>query len=328
MKRTGSVSGENHKEDEHFVFSIVPDQITLGPRMGIMVEVRAFSQHIGQISEPWECQVLVGSERKPKLAIKSNITANFITPSLLFNNPDLKFKYEWEKGVPAQAKVEELTITNTGPLKTTLSLKIEPPFSCSTETLVLEKDAEDTIRVEFDPSSKQDRVSDTINGKLVISHEGHPHKDTVPLSGEVCFPNLQILPPKIDFGCILNDTGKKKYLNLTNVSTMAVAYEWSFLEDAPNIDEQEEIDADNAAGAKKKKGKKKKKHLPINEVFDILPVSGILQPGQSENVEFTFYAGNGLAYSGMAVVSVDGGPDYDVPIQGESSNVSFKLSTN
>ena len=72
----------------------------------------------------------------------------------------------------------------------------------------------------------------------------------------------------------------------------------------------------------------KTRHLPINEVFDILPVSGILQPDQSENVEFTFYAGNGLAYSGMAVVSVDGGPDYDVPIQGESNNVSFRLSTN
>jgi len=80
-------------------------------------------------------------------------------------------------------------------------------------------------------------VSDTISGKLVISHEGHPHKDIVALSGQVCFPNLQILPPKIDFGCILNDTGKKKYLTLTNISTMPVAYEWSFLEDAPNIDE-------------------------------------------------------------------------------------------
>jgi len=55
---------------------------------------------------------------------------------------------------------------------------------------------------------------------------------------------------------------------------MAVAYEWSFLEDAPNIDEQEEIDADNEG--KRKKNKNKKKHLPINEVFDILPVSGIL----------------------------------------------------
>ena len=331
MKRTGSISGEPKEAEEQFVFSVVPDQITLGPRMGIMVEVRAYSHHIGQVSENWECQVLVGSERKPKAQIFSKITAEFITPSLQFtqpggnDSPKLDFKYEWEKGVQVMPKSKELVIKNTGPLKTTLGLKIEPPFSCSVETLTLEKDHEDTIRVEFDPSSKQDRVSDTINGKLVISHEGHPHKDIMPLSGQVCFPNLQILPPKIDFGCILNDTGKKKYLVLTNVSEMAVAYEWSFLEDAPNIDEQEEIDADNAG---KKKKKKKKKHLPINEVFDILPVSGILQPGQTENVEFTFYAGNGLAYNGMAVVSVDGGPDYDVPISGESNNVSFRLNTN
>ena len=78
---------------------------------------------------------------------------------------------------------------------------------------------------------------------------------------------------------------------------------------------------------KKKKKKKKAKILPINEVFDILPVSGILQPGETENVEFTFYAGNGLNYQGMAVCSVDGGPDYDVPITGDSSFVSYNLST-
>lgn len=160
--------------------------------MGIMIEVRAFSHQIGQISEPWQCQYIIGSDRKPKVAWSANIFANFITPSLQFNYPKLEFKYEWEKGVPAQAKIENLSIKNTGPLKTTLGLKIEPPFSCSVETLTLEKDHEDTVRVEFDPSSKQDRVSDTINGKLVISHEGHPHKDLVPLSGQVCFPNLQI----------------------------------------------------------------------------------------------------------------------------------------
>jgi len=55
MKRTGSVSGEKDKEEEQFVFSVVPDQITLGPKMGIMVEVRAYSHHVGQISEAWEC---------------------------------------------------------------------------------------------------------------------------------------------------------------------------------------------------------------------------------------------------------------------------------
>lgn len=68
MKRTGSILGENAKEEEQFVFSIVPEQISLGPKMGIMIEVRAFSHNIGLISEQWECQVLIGNERKPKVA--------------------------------------------------------------------------------------------------------------------------------------------------------------------------------------------------------------------------------------------------------------------
>ena len=91
---------------------------------------------------------------------------------------------------------------------------------------------------------------------------------------------------------------------------MPVAYEWSFLADAPIVDELDEIEE----GTKKKKKSKKNKKLPINEVFDILPVSGMLLPGQSENVEFTFYSGNGISYTGTAVCSCDGGPDYEVPI--------------
>jgi hydrocephalus-inducing protein len=168
---------------------------------------------------------------------------------------------------------------------------------------------------------KQDRLSDNISGKLTISHANHPHRDVVPLQGEVCFPNLQILPPNIDFGCILNDTSKRKYLVLTNISEMSVSYEWSFLEEETTslnaVQEEDET----------KKRKKKPKSLPINEVFDILPVSGRLEPGQTENVEFTFQAGHGLLYNGIAVCSVDGGPDYEVPIIGESSFVDFKLST-
>ena len=180
---------------------------------------------------------MVGNERKPKPVYFANIVGNFITPTLLFNNPKLDFKYLWEKGVPSMPIAKDLTIKNTSPLITTISLKIDPPFSCPVEKLTLEKDATDTVKIEFDPGMKQDRVSDHINGKMTISHEGHPHKDTVLLQGEVCFPNLQILPAKIDFGCILNDTSKKKYLVLTNISEMAVAYEWSFLEDAPILNE-------------------------------------------------------------------------------------------
>ena len=55
MKKTGSISGAQpeKEQEEQFVFSVVPDQVTLGPKMGIMIEVRAFSHQIGDISEPW-----------------------------------------------------------------------------------------------------------------------------------------------------------------------------------------------------------------------------------------------------------------------------------
>jgi hydrocephalus-inducing protein len=294
------------------VFTVIPETVVLNPKMGIMVEFRANSSQTGKISEPWQCQVVIGNDRKPKNVFNPIIFGNFITPILQFNQPQLKFKYLWEKGVPAAPITTDLSISNMGPLPTTINLKIDQPFSCPSEKLTLEKDAKEVIRVDFDPGMKQDRLSDHISGKLTISHDGHPHKDIVALEGEVCFPNLQILPPKIDFGCILNDTSKKKYLTLSNISEMPVAYEWSFLEDAPILEEIEE-DAMTTGGKKKKKSKKSKK-LPINEVFDILPVSGMLMPGQTENVEFTFYSGSGINYTGTAVCSCDGGPDYEVPI--------------
>lgn len=137
-----------------------------------------------------------------------------------------------------------LSLANAGPLPTTVTLRIDPPFSCATERLTLMPGEEivkgervslkrepETISIDFDPGMKQDRLSDNISGKLTISHANHPHRDVVQLQGEVCFPNLQIVPPNIDFGCILNDTSKRKYLVLTNISEMPVSYEWSFLEE-------------------------------------------------------------------------------------------------
>ena len=56
---------------------------------------------------------------------------------------------------------------------------------------------------------------------------------------------------------------------------MPVNYEWSFLEE--EITNLNAMRQDDDKKAKKKT--KKAKMLPINEVFDILPVSGVLMPG-------------------------------------------------
>lgn len=194
-------------------------------------------------------------------------------PSIVPSEQKLNFVYTWEKGVASRPISKPLTIQNSGPLATTITLKIDPPFSCPTEKLTLNDNTPEIINIDFDPGAQNDRLSDILSGKLTISHEKHNHKDYVNLSGQLCFPNLNIVPPNIDFGCILNDTSKKKYLVLTNPSKMAVNYEWSFLEE-----EQTNLNtvAEEEEGRKKKK---KSKVLPINEVFDILPVSGRLMPG-------------------------------------------------
>jgi hydrocephalus-inducing protein len=212
-----------------------------------------------------------------------------------------------------------LQISNIGDLPTTVTLKIVPPFSCNSEVLTLPPGHKETINIDFDPGMRQDRMSGVNESKLQITHKGHPQKDFVELFGEVCYPNLNITPPTINFGTILNDTSKKRYITMTNISEMVCTYDWSFLEEETTSLNKNEDDSPK---------KNKKKQTPINEVFDILPVSGILKEGETETVEFTYYSGHGMKYNGIAVCSVDGGPDYQVPLVGESSFVSYKLSVS
>jgi hydrocephalus-inducing protein len=267
-----------NEEEVKFVFTVVPEQMLLNPKMGYQVQFRANSFNVGEVKETWQCQAQIGGDRKPKVAFSTVVRGEFITPSLSFSEPKLYFKYLWEKGVASMPINKTLTLANAGPLPTTITLRIDPPFSCATERLTLPpadpnvETKPEVISIDFDPGMKQDRLSDNITGKLTIAHKEHPHRDNVQLQGEVCFPNLQIVPPNIDFGCILNDTSKRKYLVLTNISEMPVSYEWSFLEEeTTSLNAVQEVD-------ETKKRKKKPKNLPINEVFDILPVSGRLEP--------------------------------------------------
>lgn len=51
-----------------------------------------------------------------------------------------------------------------------------------------------------------------------------------------------------------------------------------------------------------------------SQTFDILPIKGLLKPGDVENMEFSYFAYPSLKASGLAVCHVEGGPDYEVDI--------------
>jgi hydrocephalus-inducing protein len=78
----------------------------------------------------------------------------------------------------------------------------------------------------------------------------------------------------INFGAILNDTTKKVTIMMKNVSEMALDYEWTFV-DEEIIAEDEKMNSSNSFG---------NQSVPINEIFDILPLSGRLEPNSLEEV--------------------------------------------
>ena len=60
-----------------------------------------------------------------------------------------------------------------------------------------------------------------------------------------------------------------------------------------------------------------------NEIFDISPIRGVLQPGESEDVEFVFFAHEDSQVKAAVVCEVVGGPDYTIQLMGRASNMSM-----
>lgn len=73
----------------------------------------------------------------------------------------------------------------------------------------------------------------------------------------------------MSFGCVLNDTTMTKAVRVTNNSVVDCAFSWSFLED---VDEGRQ-----SATARRP-------YIPVNQIFDILPIRSFLRPNESEEV--------------------------------------------
>ncbi|XP_035275425.1 hydrocephalus-inducing protein homolog [Anguilla anguilla] len=65
----------------------------------------------------------------------------------------------------------------------------------------------------------------------------------------------------------------------------------------------------------------------VEQVFDILPIHGVLLPGESQQVSFTFYGHAHISGQALALCQVEGGPTYEIALQGESSLASYSLDT-
>ncbi len=62
-------------------------------------------------------------------------------------------------------------------------------------------------------------------------------------------------------------------------------------------------------------------------MFDVLPLYGELEPGETQQFQFTFYGHSHSMAEAIAVCSVYGGPDYRIHLKGQASLVQYGFSS-
>ncbi|CAE8631652.1 unnamed protein product [Polarella glacialis] len=66
----------------------------------------------------------------------------------------------------------------------------------------------------------------------------------------------------------------------------------------------------------------------LNQVFDILPIFGKLEPGETQVATFTYDGMRDRSFKAIAVCMVDGGPEYEVSLRGNAAPCKYSLDKN
>eukprot|EP00644_Phytophthora_capsici_P002092 jgi/Phyca11/21187/fgenesh1_pg.PHYCAscaffold_84_\ len=271
---------------------------------------KRLSSTAGLLQEELVCETRVGKEKVSKVAFVTAIRANFVDPKLTPTSSLLSFEYIHHPGNQITPQTQPLSLTNACELPLSFTLRTQTPFALDCWEAVLQPGEKVDLNVEFYPGFKDDYTCRVINGKVLVAYTGHPQKDSVELLGDISFPNLSFEMTKIDFGCTLNDTQKSISMNVTNVSKVDTSFRWIFIED-----EKEALSTATA----------KKPYIPINQVFDILPIRGLLKPNESEKIEFVYYGHANRKFKSTVACEVEGGPEYELTLLGEASSLVYKL---
>ncbi len=236
------------------------------------------------MQETFFCFRSFENNNKRDIVIISKVSASFITPVIQISSTSLDFDLQKLPGLALEPICHDVSLTNISSLPITALLDCPPPFELSPVAKIFLKPRESsTVVVKFSPLSISSKISFQESKQLVVSYVEHEQTDTVFLNLRVSFPNVDFSEPSVNFGCIPNHTKIVKSIRLENHGPLASVYSWALMEPCPRI---------------------------IREVFDVLPIRGVLAPGASHVAQFSFYGIPDQKYSAVALCNVADGPTY------------------
>ncbi|XP_063024390.1 hydrocephalus-inducing protein-like [Melospiza melodia melodia] len=365
------------------VFGLEPLSMDLHPGQSEDMVLRGFSRIPQEVQDYVFCEAITGTAPKMERIIETIITCEFIHPSIEVSAREFSFYVEKKPSDVLRLQYQPLSLKNTCLLPLDLMLDLEQPFQvCDEEQQPLpggqpvRVDVGETcyLYIVFDPAYELDFKSWKEEKVLKIDMvRGHPFVERISLQGEVHFPNLEMQPSSLEFGCIRIGTEEVRFLEITNCSPLPVQYHWSFQSDSEVTrfsglgsrtsgwtwalweEEIEEFSLEkltqilqtcvvcgnfclhNVQAEQIPEYPRllvgfegvscsvdtPQTSLEAEEAFSILPVSGVLQPGESQQVSFTFCGHLNTISDVTALCHVEGGPTYKVLVTGEISHLSY-----
>ena len=308
------------KQIPFFNFKIEPEQYLLQPKE-IQEYYFTFSSNAPcTFSINPTCEATV-NKKKYEL-FKPVIQGEFVRPTVEFGDNTLTFTYthdtEKEEELTGHIRRREVicpsqelllpityksSIKNVAELPLIVSALATPPFFIEPSNFNLEPEEGAEFEVIFKPEFKKDFTSQLIESKIVFSFENNPQQYFINVNANMIFPNLKFEADFVDFGSMLKHTEETKTLKVTNSSEVPVVYEFELLP--------------------------KENGVEISKIFDVSPIRGEVDVGESIDIHITFFAMDkefDNHFEGIAVCHIKGGPDYSINLTGSSAAVQYDLS--
>ncbi|CAG5111155.1 Oidioi.mRNA.OKI2018_I69.chr2.g5489.t1.cds [Oikopleura dioica] len=334
------------------IFELSKMDFELEPGQSIKVKLLGLSPEPGTVRETLQCHAVIGRKKGRERIFSIPIHCQFIEPVLLISHKKLEFRFDKDTKDELQDVEGSTEITNSGDVDLRFDLKTVSPFyvgkvgeKCISHVLFPGQTVE--VNVVFHTGfQKHYRSSKTIS-QLLIDYKDHPSQDVVELVGELNFPNIEFNHADINFGPIRNGAEKAAVVTMSNKSPMTTEYRWWFeIEDELGVfskrKEQQDALVRSASGlgtsapsreATNTDGTEPEladlaRDLPgIDDVFDIRPIFGKLEPGEQIQTTILFNGHQDINALCRAVCEVDGGPQYELNIAGASADVRYSVSS-
>ncbi|XP_008409888.1 hydrocephalus-inducing protein homolog isoform X2 [Poecilia reticulata] len=339
---------------EKNVFSLSPACVDLSPGCSVDMVLTASADSPKIFHERLVCDSIIGGHGCQQTIMSVEAMCRFVAPSLNISSEHLNFCVKKVKGKSLLPVYEKLVLQNASSLPLSMELILPKHFflcqtpgehsSTSTKVLVLEDKGQSEFWVCFDPSFCTDFMHRIVDETLTINYLDLPQQECVKLYAEVYFPNVQFSSTIVDFGCLQNCSEIKRRITMTNCFQLPVCYNWVFME-YPKRRHRRKSEVAKVS-FKHRASETESSPLPVclspeaddqssilhpvnvEEVFDILPVCGVLQPQEEQLVTFSFFGHENIRREVVAQCYVEDGPTYEIQLRGEASAISYSLQSS